>query len=73
VSGQVLGTGCSGRVRVDLNRGSRRLKSVSAPLRRCRYEVVLSTTARGSNRTISVRTVATKSLATARSKVVRVR
>ena len=73
ISGRVDGSGCSGRVRIDLNRGRRRLKSVTTSLKRCRYEAVMSTATRGAGRSISVRTMATKSLVAGRSRTVRVR
>ena len=73
ISGRVAGSGCSGRVRIDVHRGQRRLKSVTTSLTRCRYEAVVSTTTRGAGRSISVRTVATKSLVAGRSRTVRVR
>ena len=68
VSGQLQGTGCSGRVRVDLGRGNRRLKTVTARVTRCRFTVVLKTRSR-SARWIAVRTVATKSVSSRRVSV----
>jgi ELWxxDGT repeat protein len=73
ISGRVDGSGCSGRVRIDVNRGQRRLKSITTSLKRCRYEAVVSTTTHGAGRSISVRTLATKSLVAGRSRTVRVR
>ena len=73
VSGSVLGTGCTGRVRIELGRGDRRLRAVTAPLRRCRFSAIVATTSRKSGRWITVRTVPTSTLAGARSRMVRVR
>jgi ELWxxDGT repeat protein len=60
VTGQLQGTGCSGRVRVDLGRGDRRLKTVTARVTRCRFNVVLKTSSR-SGRWIAVRAGAVRS------------
>ncbi len=73
VTGRVSGTGCSGRVRIELGRGDRRLKAVTARVQRCRFDALLATTSRTPGRWIAVRTVPTRTLADARSRVVRVR
>ncbi|MDA0178698.1 hypothetical protein OJ997_00200 [Solirubrobacter phytolaccae] len=73
VSGRVDGTGCSGRVRIDLRSGSRRVKTVTAQLRRCRYTATVKAAVRGRNRSLSVRTLPTRTLVAATSRTVRVR
>ena len=73
VSGRVVGTGCTGRVRIELGRGDRRLRAVTARLLRCRFDARLATTTRKPGRWIAVRTVPTATLAAARSRIVRVR
>ncbi len=66
VSGQLRDTGCSGRVRVDLAR----VKAVTARVQRCRFNAIVSS--RRGVRWIAVRTVPTKTVGPARSRVVAV-
>ena len=74
VSGSVLGTGCTGRVRIELGRGDRRLKAVTARLQQLPLRArCVATTSRKPGRWIAVRTVPTSTLAEARSRMVRVR
>jgi ELWxxDGT repeat protein len=71
VTGQLQGTGCTGRVRIDLGRGSRRIKTVTTRVRRCRFAVTVGS--RTTPRWVEVRTVRTKTVAAARSGRVTVR
>ncbi|WP_211340238.1 ELWxxDGT repeat protein [Solirubrobacter pauli] len=73
VSGRVAESGCSGRLRIDVNRGQRRVKSTTARLRRCRFDAIVTTTARGPRLTLTIRTVPTSTLVAARSRTVRLR
>lgn len=66
VTGRLQATGCTGRVRVELAR----VKTVTAPVRRCRYSAVVSS--RRTVRWVVVRTVPTARLDAVRSATVRV-
>ena len=73
VTGTVKGTSCAGRVRISLGRGNRTLTRVSAPLRRCAFNVVVTAGRRSTVRWVQVRTVPSPLMGAATSKKVSLR
>ena len=66
VSGRLDGASCAGRVRIVLGRRERALQRVAAPMKRCRFDVVVRTTSKGSGRWLQVRTAGSLSVASRR-------
>ena len=66
-----LGGACTGRVQILLGRRERALKRVTAPLRKCRFSAVVTTTSRSSGRWLQVRTVRSATLPALQSRRVR--
>jgi ELWxxDGT repeat protein len=66
VSGRLDNTNCAGRVRIALGRRERPLRHVTAPIKRCRFNVVVRTTSKGPGRWLQVRTTGPRSIASRR-------
>ena len=66
VSGRLDGASCAGRVRIVLGRRERALQRLTAPMKRCRFNVVVRTTSKGPGRWLQVRTAGPVSVASRR-------
>jgi ELWxxDGT repeat protein len=66
VSGRLDGTSCAGRVRIVLGRRDRLLRHITAPMKRCRFDVVVRTTSKGHGRWLQVRTASSPSVTSRR-------
>ncbi len=68
ITGSLSAGACSGRVQIVLGRRERTLKRVGAPLRKCRFTAVMSTTSKASGRWLQVRTVPSATVPAVQSK-----